>query len=281
MVTLTALYRQIKEFYEQHDMDSGPAEAREIICRFCGTTKDRFFLWGDLTADESQTEACLDAARRRAAHEPLQYILGEWTFFGGAIRCFEGVLIPRPETELLCEVALSKMGPRGAYEAMDLGCGSGAIAVTLAANSEGRVLALDISPDCLEATRTNSELRGVSGRVTARQGSMLEPCGESGRFELIVSNPPYVRSDEMAALQPEVRCEPALALDGGADGLDFYRAIVKNYAAALKPGGWLLFEVGLGQAEQVARLLADAEFRSVETHDDFAGIARVVGGQKI
>ena len=204
-------------------------------------------------------------AKRRAQGEPLQYILGKWEFMGLPFYTRPCALIPRQDTETLCEEAL-KINGRG-KTLLDLCCGTGCIGVSLAKLGGFEVTFGDISPDCLGLARENAALNGVSGKflLTDMFGNI------SGSYDMICVNPPYIPTSELASLQAEVKREPVLALDGGADGLDFYRRIARDYAAHLSPGGTLLMEVGAGQAEDVA-----AMFPKAEIIKDICGIERVV-----
>ena len=186
---------------------------------------------------------------RRLAGEPLQYILGEWELMGLPFRVDARALIPRQDTETLVEAALGLIKERGYRTVLDLCCGTGCIGISLAALSGAAVTLADISADALALARENAEKNGVCARVT--ETNLFSNIKRS--FDLIACNPPYLSDADMAALQREVRFEPALALYGGADGLDFYRRIRTEYAAHLNPGGALLLEVGFGQAAAVMR----------------------------
>ncbi|MFR3907176.1 MAG: peptide chain release factor N(5)-glutamine methyltransferase [Christensenellales bacterium] len=200
---------------------------------------------------------------RRKSGEPLQYILGKWEFMGLPFYTRHCALIPRQDTETLCEEALSI----GGKTLLDLCCGTGCIGVSLAKLGGFEVAFGDISPDCLALARENAALNGVAGSfvLTDMFGNI------SGSYDMICVNPPYIPTSELASLQAEVKREPVLALDGGADGLDFYRRISRDYAAHLSPGGTLLMEVGAGQAEDVAEMFPKAEIIK-----DICGIKRVV-----
>lgn len=200
---------------------------------------------------------------RRKSGEPLQYILGKWEFMGLPFYTRHCALIPRQDTETLCEEALSI----GGKTLLDLCCGTGCIGVSLAKLGSFEVTFGDISRDCLALARENAALNGVSGKFQLTD--MFSDISDS--FDLICVNPPYIPTSELASLQAEVKREPVLALDGGADGLDFYRSIARDYATHLSPGGTLLMEVGAGQAEDVAAMFPNA--RRIE---DICCIERVV-----
>lgn len=214
----------------------------------------------------------------RAAREPLQYLLGKQCFYGFDFAVDARVLIPRQETEMLCELALGVLEGYPEPRVADVCTGSGAIAVTLKRCCEkARVTATDLSADALAVAKQNAEANGVTVRLL--QGDLLEPLrGE--QFDLLVCNPPYVERDACEHLQPEVRREPLLALLGGEDGLDFYRRLAQDAPACLAPGGHLLMEVGYGQAERVAALLRDtARFEAASIHRDLYGVQRFVAAR--
>lgn len=213
---------------------------------------------------------------QRANRVPLQWLTGHQSFCGLDFRVTPDVLIPRPETALLAErsIALGRSQPD--FSLLDLCCGSGCIAVTCALALPGaRVTACDDSRPALEVAEDNARRLGAS--VSFRQGDLLNAVPDQ-RFHLIASNPPYIPSGDCPELQPEVRREPLLALDGGADGLDFYRRIAREAPAHLYKGGALLLEVGMGQAEAVTRLLRAGGFEDISVTDDLAGIPRMVEG---
>lgn len=234
--------------------------------------------------------------RRRAAREPLQYILGRQEFMGLDFAVDPSVLVPRPETEHLVEAALAYLngqaaartaqgpgpGPRpgGALLAVDLGTGSGAIAVALAVGAPGlRVWATDISADAIAVAMANAARHGVADRIVFAVGDLFAPLpGElRGRLALVVSNPPYIASRELPTLQAEVRREPRLALDGGPDGLAFYRRIVAEAPRWLRAGGLLALEIGAGQGVAVAGMVADhGAYADWTVQTDYAGHDRVV-----
>jgi release factor glutamine methyltransferase len=227
-----------------------------------------------LTPEQSSRIA--DALRRRASGEPLNYILGMAWFMGHEFLVDENVLIPRPETELLVEAAVQ----HSAYVKiiMDAGTGCGNIAISLAkALPAKKVIATDISERALEVARKNAELNKAC--VSFVRCDMLD-CFPPESCDMVVSNPPYVVRDEIDGLQPEVRREPRGALDGGKDGLDFYRKLAWQAPACLGQDGLLLVEIGCGQGDSVRKILEEGGFRILETRVDFARIERVIVAQK-
>ena len=223
------------------------------------------------------------AVALRAARRPLPYITGEQWFYGRPFKINRAVLIPRPETELLVAAALEKCRNVPAPLIADIGTGSGCLAVTLAVERpDASVWATDISPDALNVARKNAVRHAVTDRLTLLPGDLLAPLPPDTRFDVIVSNPPYITEAEMPALQPEVRdYEPTLALLGlpgatGPDGTRLHRRLIDDAPRFLKPGGWLLLEVGLGQAEAVAEYAQRAGYEKAAVQDDLGGIGRVV-----
>ena len=228
--------------------------------------------WRELTQSQlADYQALID---RRCQREPLQYILGTAQFMGVTLRAQPGALIPRNDTETLCEQALARM--QGRERVLDLFTGTGALAIAIALQFPGaQVTAADISADALAVARQN--IADTGARVTLRQGDLFAAAAGE-RFDIIVSNPPYITAEEMADLQPEVCREPALALYGGLDGLDFYRRIAREAPDYLWPGGWLLLEIGSAQAEAVSALLAE-RFEALAVYPDMQGLPRAVAAR--
>lgn len=218
----------------------------------------------------------IEWVERRAAGEPLAYLVGEAEFRGRAFQVSPAVLIPRPETEVLIELALEKLAPLAAPRILDLGTGSGIVAISLAfEQAQATVTAVDLSADALAIARNNAGRLGA--RIDFRQGDWFGPlAGE--RFDLIVSNPPYVADGDPHLALNGLPFEPQMALTDGADGLNCIREIVAGAPAYLKPGGWLLFEHGYDQGEASRNLLAAAGFKAASTFPDLSGIDRVSGG---
>ncbi len=222
----------------------------------------------------------------RALRRPLPYITGEAWFYGRPFKINRAVLIPRPETEGLVALALEKSRDRAAPRMADIGTGSGCLAVTLACErSDARVWATDSSSDALKLARKNVVRHGVLDRVTLSPGDLLGPLPSDLALDVIVSNPPYVTEVERPGLQPEVRdYEPVLALSGagdatGPDGTALHRRLLAEAPPCLRPGGWLLLEVGQGQAESVAQAALEAGYGEVAVTEDMAGIGRVVSAR--
>ena len=227
----------------------------------------------ELTA--AQEARYRDLLRRRAARQPLQYILGMQEFYGYDMLVDDRVLIPRPETEILCERALMSMKNVTSPRIADLCTGSGAIAITLKlGRPDAEVCATELSPDALEVARENARRNGAE--IAFYPGDLLAPL--RGRtFDCIVSNPPYIKTGALNTLQPEVTREPRMALDGGQDGLVFYRRLAAEAADYLAPGGRILLEFGDGQAEDVQAVFVAAQrFTDLRIHRDLHGLPRVL-----
>ena len=218
---------------------------------------------------------------RRAAREPVAYILGHKGFLDHDFKVTRDTLIPRPETELLAEYLLDLNRDAGPREILDLGCGSGAILLSLLAGlPEARGLGVDISAGAVSVTLENAGRLGVEARCAVLVSDLFSNIPEDECFDVIVSNPPYIASSEIMALDPSVRDhEPVWALDGGEDGLKFYKGIIKYWRSVLKPGGLIFFEVGEGEAEAVRDMLLEGGFSEAEYRQDSGGTDRVVIGR--
>ena len=230
--------------------------------------------------EEIESTELISALERRLSREPLQYILGEWEFCGLRFTLNSDCLCPRPDTELIVELALKNLPPRAHF--CDIGTGSGAIAVsTLHFRRDTTAEAFDINENALSAAARNSQINGVADRVKfTKSDALAEDFLEGKSFDAIVSNPPYIPADVIPTLAPEVLLEPHRALDGGDDGLIFYRAITKKASLALKEGGFVLYEVGIGQARDVAHIGEENGF-TAEIYPDLSGIDRAVLLRKI
>lgn len=225
---------------------------------------------------EERAAAVAKAAKRRSGGYPLQYIIGSWDFYGRRFACGEGVLIPRAETELLCECVIKYFAKRSAPRIVDLCSGTGCIAITLAKEIPGaKVTAVELYDGAMKYLERNNAAFG--GCVSAVQGDALVPFGE---FDCVVSNPPYVAAKEMPTLQREVLAEPETALLGGEDGLDFYRTIAKNWYEHIAHGGFIAFEIGETQGRAVENLLKENGYYGVSVWEDYAGLDRIVTAMK-
>lgn len=272
-----SFYRELCESLSPVSPDA-PFEAGELLRHFCGiSTVQR--IAGTAEIPVSGCAAARAAVGRRLEGYPLQYLLGEWDFYGRTFRVGEGVLIPRADTETLVEAALAFAKGRGPLRIADLCSGSGCIAVTLAKElPSAEVWAVEKSPEALGYLRGNAAQNGASLHIL--RDDVLAPTGDYPTFDLIVSNPPYLTQADMDSLQPEVRHEPAMALFGETDGLAFYRGITERWTERLNPGGMVAYEIGLGQENAVAEMLKNKCLRNVCFHRDLCGIIRVITGTK-
>jgi release factor glutamine methyltransferase len=263
--------------------DSPRLTAEVLLARVLAS--DRIFLYthGDRPLSAGERDAYRALLRRRAAGEPVAYITGEREFYGRPFAVGPGILIPRPETELLVEEALRLLRATGANPApviADIGCGSGCIAVTVLAELPGaRGTAVDASPAAIEATRTNALRHGVADRLTAVPGDLSGPLPD-GACDLLAANLPYIPSDRIRGLAPEVLREPREALDGGADGLVLVRRLIADLPRVLAPGGWCLLEVDETHGAMVPPLLAEGPFTRCRVLPDMAGRDRIVAFSK-
>jgi release factor glutamine methyltransferase len=250
-----------------------PREARLLLAAATGFSEASVLAHPERELPARAEAQFLEFAARRARGEPIAYILGEKEFYGLAFSVNPAVLIPRPETELLVELALA-CAPTSA---LDLGTGSGAIALVLKRQlPHARVVAVDASAAALAVARRNAAALGL--QVDFRHGRWFDPV-PGARFDLVVSNPPYVAEDDPHLADGDLRFEPRAALVSGPDGLDAIREIIRGAPAHLAPGGRLLLEHGLGQDAAVRSLLMEAGLEGVTTWPDLAGIARVTGGR--
>ncbi len=259
----------------QKDLPLGPLENRILLCHALQLPRVALITQAEraLTSEEAGTLAGL--VQRRLDGEPIAYIVGEREFFGLPFRVSPAVLIPRPDTELIVELALARLAPRARL--LDMGTGSGAIAVALAhTRPDATVTALDVSDAALDIAQANAAANGA--RVRFLRSDWYAALGEE-RFDLIASNPPYIASGDRHLSEGDLRFEPTGALTDHADGLSALRIIVDGACAHLEPGGWLLLEHGYDQAEAVRALLAARGFTEVQSWRDLAGIERVSGGR--
>jgi release factor glutamine methyltransferase len=288
--------RMAREFLESCGIEDAEREAELIVSHCLGT--ERLTIYKDNPQVPDAVIQEIDRfLRRRAGREPLQYIFGYAEFHGIRIRVGQGVLIPRPETELLAEEAVKAVkrnvsgvgdlslhiSRSSSLRVLDLCTGSGCVALALANEfRDADVYGTDASAEAISYARENARINDI-GNVTFLRGSLFEPVrgiftdGNSSAFDLITANPPYIRHDDIKDLQPEIReWEPAEALDGGKDGLDYYRMIIPASGNHLRKRGSILLEIGIGQAEDVKKMAEEAGFSDISVIRDYAGIERIV-----
>lgn len=257
--------------------------ARDLICTFSGQTPEQMLSALEYGADPSVVSKVEDGVRRLLNDEPLAYILGEWEFYGLKLFVSPDVLIPRDDTCAVAELAINRSlflekDPR----ILDLCCGSGCIGLAVASRvKDARVTLADISKEALAVAKKNIAQNKLGGRMSIFQVDARKKAPNFlGKFDMIVSNPPYITGEEMKQLPRSVDAfEPHLALYGGEDGLDFYRAILANFTTALKPGGCVCFEFGMGQGDAVCRLLEENDYTVLERKRDYNDRERAVLAQ--
>jgi release factor glutamine methyltransferase len=278
--TIETVLRWATEDFRSRGFDSPRLDAELLLARALSTTRIRLIIESKRTLGQDELARTRGLIKRRRAREPVAYILGVREFFGFPFRVDTRVLVPRPDSEVLVEVALERTRSLSlCMRAVDLCTGSGCVAVSLARHRPTTlIVGTDISAEALEVARDNV-LRLGAYNVGLACSDLFEVFSPEQRFDLITANPPYVASPEIESLAPEVRDhEPRLALDGGSDGLEIVRRIVFEAAAYLTPGGVLAIEVGAGQAPRVAPLFAEAGYADIQTKRDYASIERVVSG---
>ena len=260
---------------KEAEIGEAQLDARLLLEEVCGTDHNTLLCHGDREVSETEEEQYRKALEQRAVHVPLQHLLGYQNFMGLRFQVNEHVLIPRQDTEILVEEAMRYL--HDGMRILDLCTGSGCILLSLLHYSndcEG--VGVDISQEALQVAAQNAELLGI--KADFLKSDLYERV--TGKFDLLVSNPPYIESTVIPTLMEEVReYDPYLALDGGEDGLDFYRRIIGGAQDYLKRGGQILMEIGSGQAQAVSELLREAGFKEIDVCRDFAGLDRVVSGR--
>ena len=280
-ITYSNLYLDIRAQLRKSGVEAATLEARELVCFGTGKTKEELTRDGSLSASPATERRVRELVERHLGGEPVAYLIGEWEFYGMPLDISADVLIPRPDTEVLVEQALAYLRTAGECRVLDLCAGSGCIGLALAAHAPAvRVVLGEYSDAALKICRQNIRRKGLSGRVVPIQvDALARPERALGEFQCIVSNPPYIPRADIETLDGSVKdYEPHLALDGGEDGLDFYRSIAQQWKDALLPGGRLYFEVGIGQADDVLRIMRKEGFGDIQIVKDLAGIPRVVFG---
>ena len=261
------------------EVTDGDSEAVTMICAVCGITSAEYLTRRRTAVLTDEEAALLDRmVNRRVCGEPLQYILGEWDFCGLPMYCGKGCLIPRFETEMLVDRAISTLPEGGRF--LELCVGSGCVsAAILARRSDVCCDGIDISDEALRYAKKNAERHGVSDRFCISRCDLAEYM-PTGKYDVILSNPPYVKTADVDAFGAGMRFEPRIAFDGGEDGLMFYRTIISRYTEYLRPNGIFIFEAGFDTAVGVAALLRDAGLADVHIEKDVNGIDRMITGVK-
>ena len=280
-ITYNNLYLDIRQQLRKAGIEAATLEARELVCFGTGKSREELARDGGLYASPELERQVRSLVDRHLAGEPVAYLIGEWEFYGLPLDISPDVLIPRPDTEVLAGQAIEYIQTLGECRVLDLCAGSGCIGLAVASQApQARVVLGEYSDAALKVCRQNIRRSGLSGRVVPIQADAREkPERALGEFQCIVSNPPYIPHDDIAGLDTSVKdYEPHLALDGGEDGLDFYQTISGKWKDALVPGGRLYFEVGIGQADSVLRIMRAQGFGDIQVVKDLHGIPRVVFG---
>lgn len=280
-ITYNNLYLDIRQQLRKAGIEAATLEARELVCFGTGKSREDLARDGGLYASPELERQVRSLVERHLAGEPVAYLIGEWEFYGLPLDISPDVLIPRPDTEVLAEQAISYIRLLGECRVLDLCAGSGCIGLAVASQApQARVVLGEYSDAALKVCRQNIRRNGLSGRVVPMQADAREkPDRSLGEFQCIVSNPPYIPTADIAVLDASVKdYEPHLALDGGEDGLDFYQTISGKWKNALVPGGRLYFEVGAGQADTVLRIMRAQGFGDIQIVKDLHDIPRVVFG---
>jgi len=279
-MTVSALFHQITEQLEKAGCDSPAFDACCLLEDFLGLPHGMDLRFCSVPVGDAEAGAVQAAADRRAAGEPLQYILGRWDFLSLTLEVGEGVLIPRPDTEILCETVATELQHIDHPAVLDLCAGSGCVGLGIASLLDrADVTEVELSDDALHYLWRNVR-HYPEYTVRVVQDDILCPSCSYGEYDAIVSNPPYIPSTDIKGLMREVQWEPRMALDGAEDGLLFYRFIASHWSAHLREGGWLAVEVGIGQAECVKRLFEEQGLAEIRIIKDYGGVDRVVIGQK-
>lgn len=283
-ITYHDLYLKIRMALSSAGIEGAQLEAREILCAASGKTVEELYRDISLYTTQAIAEKALTMQERRMTGEPIAYLVGEWSFCGLPFYVSREALIPRVDTEMLAQLAMNRLKEYpGNTRILDLCAGTGCVGLTAAALVKNtRAVLVDLSDGALDLCKRNIRRHKLTGRAVYLKGDALQPPSHAlGQFDVLVCNPPYIPTGDLAGLDSSVKdFEPLMALDGGEDGLDFYRQITSLWQPALKPGGHLLYEVGIGQAEQVAWLLVKAGYENIRITRDTGGIDRVVEGQR-
>lgn len=277
-MTVNEIYQSGLKLLENNNIENSKFEAQSLLQKAFSLDRVGFIIHKTDKADENCSHNFLKFIEKRISGEPLQYILGEWSFMGFDFKVGRGVLIPRDDTEVVVNLCIDFLKNRTDKKTVDLCSGSGAIAVALDKISGAKVTAVEIDETAFSYLETNVKENNSS--VKPVMADALEICETfaDGELDLIVSNPPYIKSADIETLQKEVRLEPRLALDGGEDGCDFYREIVSRWSRKLKKGGALAFELGENQADAVKALMTEQGFSDFKISLDFGGVQRAIIG---
>ena len=274
---LLEVLRGTERYLADRGVENPRLNAEHLLAHALGLKRMELYLQFDRQLGEAERAPLREMVKRRGAREPLQHVLGTVEFHGRTFACDKRALVPRPETEQLVEIALEITKGKTSPVILDIGTGSGVIALTLALELPGAsVHATDLSTDALALAADNATRHALTERITFAPSDLF-PSGET-KFDLIVANLPYIATNEIAALSPEVRHDPLSALDGGPDGLDLVRRLIDAAPDRLTPGGALLLEIGAGQADAVNTHLTARKFRDISVRSDYQNTPRFAAG---
>ena len=281
--TVQRILQWTTSFLQQKNVESPRLESELLLAHARNCQRIRLYTDFETPLTDDERNRMRELVKRRANREPLAYITGKREFYGRDFHIGSGVLVPRPDTETLIDVCLDHLPRDQPLSVCEVGFGSGCISITLAKQRpQLKVVASDISAEAMQFAEQNVELHSVSQQVLLVAGNAFDPIAElnAGLFDGIVSNPPYIRNDEMAELAPEVAMyEPAMALVSGEDGLDLIRELIQQAPTYLKPGGWMALELDPAQSDEVAELFTKNGFQKPCIHNDLSGQDRVVAAR--
>ncbi len=275
--TILKILQWTQQFFTRRGIENPRLDAELLLCAVLHKKRIDLYTHFDEPLEIQELEQYRQYVARRGTREPVAYILGSKGFLCHEFKVTKDTLIPRPETESLVERLVHMNGTKGKRRILDLGCGSGAIIVSLlAALPEAQGTAVDISPAAVQVTAENGARLGISDRLTTLVSNLYAQLPQEACFDVIVSNPPYIPRKDLSGLQQEVQWEPKGALDGGEDGMDFYRRILNGVWRYLKPTGLLAFEIGVEEGDAVTALCHEAGFPTVQVIKDYGDIPRMV-----
>ena len=274
------LMKEASEKLKKAGIDSASAEVEIILAAILDTERINLYLYGEKLLDENSLSRFDQIIDQRTTRRPLQYILGETYFYGRKFRLTSDVMVPTPETELLCDLAIGYIKNENicSPEVLDVGVGSGVVSVTMACEiKSARVTALDISTKAIRIASENADTYGVKEKIEFIQSDIFSNLQQARKFDIVLSNPPYVSEEEYKSLPPEVLADPKISLVSGKEGLDFIKTLIAKTPDYLKPNGRLMFEIGSNQAGKIAEISEkDMRYRSISIMKDLNDIDRVV-----